>query len=169
MSEDELPDADLDRWDSLIAAAVRSAGKPPPLLGQNAWGLPQRQILVSFDPAANAVYVTLDENPDGVGPTQVTDAGVIVDTDSHEHIRGLEFLAVRERGLPSGELPALIRRTLDLFEQSRALASEACVTKRYHRGPHGQSAEPRCPHYRDTAPRRDLHPRAGATISAGPV
>lgn len=124
-------DAYLTHWDAELDRADALAGKPPLLINLDSWRRKSRHIDVTFDPEADAVYVKLDESDGRGGETFATESGVIVDTDAGEHIRGLEFLNVRTRGLPTDEFPAFIQHTLELFRQSGALDSDVVLTKRY--------------------------------------
>jgi uncharacterized protein YuzE len=121
----------LAHWNTELDHAHELAGKPPLLVALEPWRRSSRHIDVAFDPEADAVYVKLDENDGRGGETHVTDNGVVVDTDAGEHVRGLEFLNVRTRGLPTDEFPAFIRRTLELFQESGALTSDVPVRRRY--------------------------------------
>lgn len=87
---------------------------------------------ITYDPAANAVYVLVSKFQEvGAGETVVDDAGVIIDSDAHGNPRGYEFLTVRERGIPIAHLPAPVARALSDFISSGALGSEVPVEREY--------------------------------------
>jgi len=85
-------------------------------------------LKITYDPAANAVYVLVSRVQDvGAGETDVDDNGVIIDTDANGNVRGYEFLAVRERGVPVARMPTSIARAVGDFISSGALESTVPV------------------------------------------
>jgi uncharacterized protein YuzE len=91
-------------------------------------------LKITYDPAANAVYVLVSEVQDvGAGETIVDDNGVIIDTDTDGDPRGYEFLAVRERCIPLAHMPTAIARALGDFISSGALNSTIPVECDYER------------------------------------
>jgi uncharacterized protein YuzE len=74
------------------------------------------ELKISYDPEADALYITVKTVPESeLGPTEVDDAGVIVDTDISGEHRGYEFLNVRTRGVPLHTLPQLVSTNIDRF------------------------------------------------------
>jgi len=89
-------------------------------------------LKITYDPAANAIYVLLHTPQEvGVGETEVDDDGVIIDTGADGSPRGYEFLTVRERGVPFGNLPEPISIALNDFVSSGALHSETPIERIY--------------------------------------
>jgi uncharacterized protein YuzE len=89
-------------------------------------------LKITYDPAANAIYVLVSRFQDvGTGETIVDDSGVVVDTDADGNPRGYEFLAVREGGIPLAHMPASIARALREFISSGALDSAVPVELDY--------------------------------------
>jgi uncharacterized protein YuzE len=85
-------------------------------------------LKITYDPAANAVYVLVSRVQDvGAGETTVDDSGVVIDTDTDGNPRGYEFLAVRERGVPVAHMPASIAKALGNFISSGILNSTVPV------------------------------------------
>jgi uncharacterized protein YuzE len=90
------------------------------------------KLKISYDPAANAIYVQLADSRDvGAGETLVDDDGVIIDTDTNGKPRGYEFLTVRDRPVPLNSLPGPVARALSEFISSGVLGSEVPVERQY--------------------------------------
>jgi uncharacterized protein YuzE len=89
-------------------------------------------LRVTYDPAANAIYVRLSRFQEvGAGETIVDEAGVIVDTDADGNPRGYEFLTVRQKGIPLEDLPMPVAMVLNDFLSSGALDSRLPVERDY--------------------------------------
>jgi uncharacterized protein YuzE len=89
-------------------------------------------LRISYDPDANALYVRLAEGQDGgFGETDVTEDGVIVDTDATGNPRGYEFLSVRERGVPVTSLPEPVARAISAFISAGLLEAKTPVERQY--------------------------------------
>jgi uncharacterized protein YuzE len=90
-------------------------------------------MLIKFDPAANAVYLTIHEPRNDSDRTTVTEDGLIVDFDAEGNARGYEWLTVRQRGLPTNGLPPEVASFVEDFVDSGALLSESAVERRHPR------------------------------------
>jgi uncharacterized protein YuzE len=89
-------------------------------------------VRISYDPAANSIYVTVADSQD-VGPeeTLVSEDGAIIDTDAHGKPRGYEFLLVREKPLSLTNLPSQVALSLSDFVSSGALSAADSVERQY--------------------------------------
>jgi uncharacterized protein YuzE len=89
-------------------------------------------VRIEFDPEANAVYVKLrDVAEDDYGETDVDDNGVVIDCDSLGRPRGYEFLAVRQRGIPTETLPSDVALRVSEFIASGGLQSQEPFSQEY--------------------------------------
>jgi uncharacterized protein YuzE len=89
-------------------------------------------LKITYDPAANAIYVLVSRFQDvGAGETTVDDSGVVIDTDADGNPRGYEFLAVREGHVPLAHMPTSIARALEDFISSGAMDSTVPVERDY--------------------------------------
>jgi len=88
-------------------------------------------VRITYDPAANAVYVQVAMPTADGGQPEVTEQGVIVDLDAAGNARGFEFLSVRERGLPLDGLPSAVVAALEAFIASGALAAVDPIERDY--------------------------------------
>jgi uncharacterized protein YuzE len=89
-------------------------------------------LKISYDPAADAIYVTLRTITEAdSGPTNVDESGVIVDTDRFGRPRGFEFLSVRFLGVPIATLPEEVAGNLERFIADGYLNSEQPVEVEY--------------------------------------
>lgn len=87
---------------------------------------------ISYDPAADAIYVTLRTITEAdSGPTDVDESGIIVDTDRFGRPRGFEFLSVRSLGVPIATLPEGVASNLKRFIADGYLNSEQPVEVEY--------------------------------------
>jgi uncharacterized protein YuzE len=90
------------------------------------------KLKITYDPAANAIYVLVSRFQDlGTGEATVDDSGVVIDTDADGSPRGYEFLAVREGDVPLAHMPTSIARALGDFISSGALDSTVPVERDY--------------------------------------
>jgi uncharacterized protein YuzE len=90
------------------------------------------KLRISYDPDADAVYVTL-RVVDAVdaGPSEVDGHGVIIDTDLSGRPRGYEFLAVRSAGIPISTLPREVSERINEFIAAGYLARTDPVEVEY--------------------------------------
>lgn len=74
------------------------------------------ELKITYDPDADAMYVLLSQVAEvGSGPTDVDEAGVIIDTDSFGNARGFEFLSVRSLGVHMTTVPEQVARNIQRF------------------------------------------------------
>jgi uncharacterized protein YuzE len=87
---------------------------------------------MTYDPAANAIYVVVSRFQDlGAGETTIDDNGIIIDTDADGNARGYEFLAAREGSVPLAHVPTSVALALEDFISSGALDSAVPVERDY--------------------------------------
>ena len=90
------------------------------------------KLRISYDPAANSIYVTVADSQDvGFGETLIGEDGTIIDTDAQGKPRGCEFLMVREKPLSLTSLPGQVALAVSDFISSGALGSEDSVERQY--------------------------------------
>ena len=77
---------------------------------------------ISYDPEADAIYVTL-KPPTPDDRSTVAEDGTIIDLDPTGQPRGFEFLMVRSHGVPVASLPDVVARAVERFISSGALKS----------------------------------------------
>lgn len=88
-------------------------------------------IRLTYDPAADALYVALPDSGAAPGDTVVDEEGVIVDTDMSNNPRGYEILTARARGVPTATLPDPVKDALHDFLAAGALDSAEPVVRHY--------------------------------------
>jgi uncharacterized protein YuzE len=90
------------------------------------------ELKITYDPAADAMYIRLREYSDSnAGETVVDEEGVIVDTDETGNPRGFEVLSVRTLGVPLATLPPQVAKAISAFIASGALERDVLVEHEY--------------------------------------
>lgn len=87
-------------------------------------------IRITYDPAADAIYVALPETGAEPGDTIVDEEGVIIDTDVSNNPRGYEFLTVRS-GIRTATLPEPVKQALGEFLAAGSLDATEPVVRHY--------------------------------------
>lgn len=90
------------------------------------------ELKITYDPAADAMYIRLREYSDNnAGETIVDEEGIIIDTDESGTPRGFEFLSVRTLGVPLATLPPQVAKAISEFIASGALECNVPVEHEY--------------------------------------